>query len=278
MAERNLFKLLDFNPAYYEDRQMVDADAIIKEARQNSLYVDLMYSFSYSPYKRCCPLHQAIQLCLDVGVIDALISLVAIKQKRNGETALHLACEYRASLDVISLLLSSWPDAVKEKNSQEDIPLHVACTHGASLDMISLLLSSWPDGAKEKTSLSQTPLFVACNYKAPYDVVSFLLRSWPDATKEINDYGWTPLHLACCYDASFNVVSLLLSTWPDAAREKDNAGCTPLHSACRSETSLDVVQLLLDQWLKAAENRNSYSVDSLADYNTPMEISNLLFH
>jgi len=72
------------------------------------------------------------------------------------------------------------------------------------------------------------------------------------------------------------VISLLLSPWPNAAREKDIDGWTPLHFACRSETSLDAVQLLLDQWLKAAENRNSYSVDSLADNNTPMAISNLL--
>eukprot|EP00957_Ditylum_brightwellii_P101672 7748639-Ditylum_brightwellii.AAC.1 len=67
MAERNLFKLLDFNP-YSSDfhKQMIDADAIIKEARQNPHDIDLMYSFSYGPYTRCCPLHQAIQLWLGI--------------------------------------------------------------------------------------------------------------------------------------------------------------------------------------------------------------------
>eukprot|EP00957_Ditylum_brightwellii_P197165 15021977-Ditylum_brightwellii.AAC.2 len=60
MAENSLFKLLDFNP-YSNDfhKQMVGADAITKEARQNPHDVDLMYSFSHGMHKRSCPLQQA---------------------------------------------------------------------------------------------------------------------------------------------------------------------------------------------------------------------------
>eukprot|EP00957_Ditylum_brightwellii_P086846 6609976-Ditylum_brightwellii.AAC.1 len=72
MAECNLFNLFDINPWKYEARQMIDADAIIKEVWKNP--------------------HDAILLCLGVDVIDALSSPVAIKQN-DGETALHIACK-----------------------------------------------------------------------------------------------------------------------------------------------------------------------------------------
>eukprot|EP00957_Ditylum_brightwellii_P064651 4906837-Ditylum_brightwellii.AAC.1 len=67
-SESNLFKLLDFNPGNDDfDKQMVNADAIIKEARQNPHDVDLMYTFPYRlAHKRRCPLHQAIILGLSV--------------------------------------------------------------------------------------------------------------------------------------------------------------------------------------------------------------------
>eukprot|EP00957_Ditylum_brightwellii_P080955 6158110-Ditylum_brightwellii.AAC.1 len=106
MSERNLFKLLDFDSCVTHrdelvdfdpwdddaDRKRVDAYAIIKEAQQNPQDVDLLYTFRQNEqYKRCCPLHQAILLGLDVGVIYILSSPVAVKQKCDGATALHLA-------------------------------------------------------------------------------------------------------------------------------------------------------------------------------------------
>eukprot|EP00957_Ditylum_brightwellii_P205799 15345489-Ditylum_brightwellii.AAC.1 len=137
MSESNLFKLLDFNPLNDDfDKQMINADAIIKEARQNPHDVDSMYTFPYRVKYKCrCPLHQAIVLGLSVEVVEALSSPISIKQTINGATALHFACEHGASLDVVSLLLSSWPDGVKEKNRHGSTALHVACRCKASLDV-----------------------------------------------------------------------------------------------------------------------------------------------
>eukprot|EP00957_Ditylum_brightwellii_P123200 9393892-Ditylum_brightwellii.AAC.1 len=101
MAEYNLFKLLDFDHNDEEAKQHIDADAIIKEAQQNPRDVDLIYTFSrgkrYGP--RCPPLHQAIALGLGAEVIHALNTPIAIRQKLNWSTALHLALQHRAPLD-----------------------------------------------------------------------------------------------------------------------------------------------------------------------------------
>eukprot|EP00957_Ditylum_brightwellii_P067506 5125188-Ditylum_brightwellii.AAC.1 len=68
MSESDIYKLLDFNPGNDDfDKQMVNADDIIKEAWQNPHDVDLMCTFLYQQlYKRRCPLHQAIILGLSV--------------------------------------------------------------------------------------------------------------------------------------------------------------------------------------------------------------------
>eukprot|EP00957_Ditylum_brightwellii_P075735 5755961-Ditylum_brightwellii.AAC.1 len=65
MSENSLTKLLDFNPYSSDfDKQMIDVDAIIKEAWQNPHDVDLMYTFSKIVQK--CPLYQTIELELGV--------------------------------------------------------------------------------------------------------------------------------------------------------------------------------------------------------------------
>eukprot|EP00957_Ditylum_brightwellii_P036717 2780883-Ditylum_brightwellii.AAC.1 len=139
MSETGLFKLIDFDPNDDDERQQVDADAIIKEAWQNPCDADLIYSFSkcgcgccYCVEKWVCPLYQALDLGLGVEVIDALITPIAIEQTYCGMTVLHVACQHGASLDVIYLLLNSLPNAAKKKDNGDWTPLHAAYHRGAS--------------------------------------------------------------------------------------------------------------------------------------------------
>jgi len=130
---------------------------------------------------------------------------------------------------MVSLVLSRWPDAIKEKDSHGWTPLHYVCNQRASVDVISLLLSSWPDMIKQKDHRGCTPLHTACLFQASPNVISLLLKSWPGATKEKNNLGHTPLHCACNNWTSVGVVSLLLSSWPAAIKEKDKYGKAPWH-------------------------------------------------
>jgi len=201
----------------------------------------------------------------------------AVKEKdENGETPLKFACKNNASLEVISLVLGTWPDAVKEKNKRFATPLHSACLNNAPLEVISLLLRTWADAVKEKDGCGFLPLHSACKGNASFDVVSLLLRTWPDAAKEWNSMRQTPLHLACSVRAHVDVVSILLRSWPDAAEENDGMGHTPLYKAILYSASKEVVYLLLSSWPDALQETDDDCYKKLVDMayhkGAPLEI------
>jgi len=182
---------------------------------------------------------------------------------------------HKESLDTVSLLLESWPDASREKDSNGLTPLHYACSNGASLDVVSLLLKSWPGAVREKDSFGLTPLHYAIRNGTSSDIVSLLFTTWPGAAKEKSHHGRSALYYACTNRASLDVVSLLLTGWPDAAKEKDSDGQTLLHTAIEKQSPIEVIILLLNKWLKVKENRNFHDVESLKQ-NASNKVERLL--
>eukprot|EP00957_Ditylum_brightwellii_P034181 2590169-Ditylum_brightwellii.AAC.1 len=67
---------------------------------------------------------------------------------------LQQAIWYYTPLEIVDVLLKSWPDAAKEKDSDGNTPLHIACMEGAQLKAVAALLQAWPDAAKEKTRMT----------------------------------------------------------------------------------------------------------------------------
>mmetsp|Transcript_17478 Transcript_17478/g.24956 ORF Transcript_17478/g.24956 Transcript_17478/m.24956 type:complete len:136 (-) Transcript_17478:184-591(-) len=133
MAGRNLFKLLDLNPGSEEDIQRLDVNSIIKELQQNPSSAAKRYPFSYLFFEKCFPLQTAILL--------------------------------RAPFEVISLLLSIFPDAAKECCFEFEsycgrLPIHTVCEFGASLDTISCVLESWPDAITVKITKREHPFLL----------------------------------------------------------------------------------------------------------------------
>jgi len=196
------------------------------------------------PFESYFPLHRAIVLGLPLCVIDALCCPIALEETCNGVTALHLALrntsakEPDASWEVVKLLLEKHPKAARGKGGRRKKTLY-ALTVEAPLDVLSLLLRSWPDAAKEKDDNGQTMLHYAFtnrlksnryNWTHPQvkeilDVISVLLRSCPDAIKERDRFGRTPLYYAC---AAYRVVPLkaillLLHTWLETTKENRNS-------------------------------------------------------
>jgi len=180
-------------------------------------------------------------------------------------------------LEIVSLLLSSWTDASKEKDIYSKTPLHSACDNGASLELVSLLLKSWPGALKEKTTFGATPLHLACRRRACLELVSLILGSWGDAVKEKDSFGATPLHLACENGASLEVVSLILANWPGASKEKNHFGELPINKACKNKAPFQIILLLLDKWLEDTEHRNIHDVESLK-FNASEDVKKLLSH
>uniref|UniRef100_A0A7S4SLF8 Uncharacterized protein n=1 Tax=Ditylum brightwellii TaxID=49249 RepID=A0A7S4SLF8_9STRA len=229
------------------------------------------------------PLHDACYSGASSDTISLLVATwpdaVKVKSTREDkETPLHVACRGGASLDTISLLLGMWPEAIEEKNSYNQLPLHVACSKKASLDAIFLLVGNRHDTIKRKDNFDCTPLHEACSCASSIDVISFLLKCCPDAIKEKNRDGETPLHAACRlgYRASLKTISLLLKIWPGALNEKNRNNETPFHIAFSDEGPIEIILLLLDAWLELPGNRNSHRVNSLIN-DAPRYITTRLF-
>jgi hypothetical protein len=203
----------------------------LKESPDPATVLKQLYKELEKPTKDWDQVRQWVQECPDV-----------CKEKdEEGCHPLHYASVHNAPLDVIRLLVTKWPNAVKEKTVQGPdtnasphglLPLYMACLTNAPLDVIQLLVITWPGAVKVKDSNGFIPLHAACHTNAPLDVIQFLVETWPDAVKEktiqgpnaVSAHGLLPLHLACCTNAPLDVIRLLVTKWPNAVKEKTSQG------------------------------------------------------
>ena len=188
---------------------------------------------------------------------------------------LHVGLTNKASAEVVSALLSIYPEAAEEKDSECNVPLHLALTNKASAEVVFALLSIYPEAVEEKNSEGNLPLYLAFENQAPAEVVFALLRIFPQAAREKNKGDNLPLYVALENQAPAEVVSALLSIYPQAARETGGFGLLPLrlaaynrennkesgnlpvHVGLKNKTSAEVVSALLCIYPEAAEKENS---------------------
>ncbi len=65
---------------------------------------------------------------------------------------MHIAVGKDASVEVVKLLIRKYPDAVKEKDENGNLPLHFAVAkNGASdVEVLQVLIKEYPEAVKEK--------------------------------------------------------------------------------------------------------------------------------
>ena len=101
----------------------------------------------------------------------------------------------------------------------EDLPLHIACNFGSYFEVIHLLMSAYPDSIKQVNQYGDLPLHVACRKKkSSLELIHLLVRSYYDSFKKNNDDGDLALHLACYFEAFFKVIQFLIREYPDSVK------------------------------------------------------------
>uniref|UniRef100_A0A7S4T1H8 Ankyrin repeat protein n=1 Tax=Ditylum brightwellii TaxID=49249 RepID=A0A7S4T1H8_9STRA len=241
----------------------IDEKAVIKAIQKNPSVARAKYKASYLGPD--FPLYIAIKRGASFGVVNAIFRAYpeAVKEKNSeDETILHGACRMAAPFEIVSLLWEGWPDAVNRKNRNGQTPLHCACSNHASVESVTFLMEKCPQALAEKEEMAgQTPLHCACTFSVSHEVVSFLLKACPTVVEEKNKFGQTLLHSMCSINgnpASLDTLLLLLKYHPEAVRIKDNDGRMPLHYACKKRVSIDVVTLLLEKNPSAVEEKDIY--------------------
>ena len=85
-----------------------------------------------------------------------------------GRLPLHIACHFRASADVLKLLLDSYPEAVRLADKVEGrLPLHYACIYGYPYD-VSMLVAAEKRALQVKDIYGKTPVDLVNESDSPH--------------------------------------------------------------------------------------------------------------
>ena len=190
-------------------------------------------------------LHIAFEGNASLEVINGLLGKLdkeAINaiDKKFGRTAFHYACKGRASLEVINSLLGKLDEKTINAIAKDGYSaLHYACMYGASLHH-------------------------ACKYSGTTDweiIICLLGKLDEEAINAINDEGRTALHIAAFKDrASWKVINGLLDKLDEKAITAiDKNGFTALHYAC-DKASWEVINAIMI-------HKNGKKLPSVKDVN-----------
>lgn len=86
---------------------------------------------------------------------------------------IHEACRRQAPGYVMEALLKINPLSVQLTTHFQELPIHIACGLGASEEVISILLTAYPDGIVHKDQANRTPIDCFLQARRPRDTPTF---------------------------------------------------------------------------------------------------------
>ena len=201
------------------------------------------------------PLHVAAR-CAPGPVALVVLSAWPEAVRERGpcsQLALHCACgRSDADAGAVAALLSAFPEAVRIKDAAEDLPLHRACNAGAPVAVARLLLDSYPEAVKVQGQGGWLPIYSAAICRVAVAAVGkLLLELHPESTRFVSISSWIPLQVAAAY-APADFAQVVLAARPDAALEPKADGRFSLHYACdRADADVGAVAALLAAYPEA---------------------------
>lgn len=183
---------------------------------------------------------------------------------REGQSALHHACLFRAPLDIIEAILFAAPELARMGNDKGELPLHWAVRLSLPMQVFALLLVANSKSGLVKDRDGFMPLMLLWDRyrKTRVDVywiygreMVFSFSEWKlmmmmvEAYTTDSDVNNFPLHaiVQCPCDLSFLKFSIEMCY--HEIRQKDSKGNLPLHlAACSSPLNADLLTIILDAY------------------------------
>ncbi|KAI5337003.1 PREDICTED: ankyrin [Prunus dulcis] len=191
------------------------------------------------------------------------------KEGEAKNSVLHLAVRF-GHVELVSEIITLFPDLVAVVNNREETPLHAACRQG-KVDVVMLLLQANPRVSScMLNSENQTPFFIACSYGNREVVKLFTDLPWVLDFEE--DAVLSALHVSVAQGHA-DIVTTLLNARPRLAWKADSNGCLPLHLACeKGHLEITRILLQLDPNLAFEKNYSRYTPLHFAAMNGQTQI------
>lgn len=206
---------------------------------------------------------------------------------RFGETGLHDIIQVpELSIEVVLTWLKLAPETARVKSDADWLPLHGAC-YEAPLNTVMALVEAYPNGLKEKTVNGELPFHCVLHQRQrplKLDVLNFLLEAYPKSIHDADNLELATYFLnrwirsTCGYESDdddeedsvdcdfYNsaqkritllmrevviggmhlVAKLFVIAFKGCCSMLDEIGMAPLHYACLIIGSIDMVMVLLD--------------------------------
>jgi ankyrin repeat protein len=121
-----------------------------------------------------------------------------LESKNFSSLPLHIAIEYKGSLDVLQHLTQAAPEIVAWKDGPNNCNAISALLYQKRFDMevISMLIRMHSEALLITDRLQNTSLHVACAQGAPLALVDLLCEAYPQALLQRNILGLTPLQIS----------------------------------------------------------------------------------
>lgn len=182
---------------------------------------------------------------------------------REGHTALHHACLFRAPSDVIEAMMFAAPELASFGNDAGELPLHWAVRLALPPQVLKILLEANPNSAFAKDSQGITPLSLL--WDRHEDTLSDVFRvygrdcvtslpSWNwimmmvDAYSKVPDVKAFPLHAIVQSPCEPPLMEFAIQLLGDAIYQRDDDGHLPLHLACQAPVESILLSMVLNAY------------------------------
>eukprot|EP01031_Cornospumella_fuschlensis_P042990 gene42990-52541_t len=185
-------------------------------------------------------LNESVCICTNSSIYDALKSkLPAFEVMRvmqqapeacqyvdsQGNTPLHIAASFVASIEILQSLLRYYPGGVKKFNKQGQLPLHRAAAMNNAIKVVALLMKAYPEALEIADNEGNLPVHYASAFNNVFILKLCLKRSkYLFTTAVNNNEGYLPIHMCALHNSTCDKARLLIKYNPYALhmRSKHN--------------------------------------------------------
>lgn len=174
---------------------------------------------------------------------------------------IHQACQMNEiTIQFLDDLISAYPESITKRESGfRRVPLHVAIRANMPDEVITFLLTKYPEGAAVRDILGRVPLHYAICNNMSIGVIKLLIKAYPPAVNVADNMGGlTPLHVAASTSISTEVVEVLIDSGVETVVARTSRGSTPSMCAKISEGPFhdSIVKLLHREEERLERTRN----------------------